>query len=1241
MRNKTKIDFGFNNTKYLIFSLLFFTVAVFLETTMLKTEEYKIDNHKIETQLHKLEKQIDIIINDFSQIVKEKKYLQKPEVSTWSIDGKYTHIEESGFSILIYENDTLRYWTGNNVPAPYLLSGALFNIDKIIKSENAWYEVRAHNEQNFSIIGLIKIKNNYSYENKYLQNNFRKELEIPSSVKLSSIPVTQGKNIKDSNGDYVFSLVPVNRVNPVQNISGITAIMYFLSFSFLLLFINQIFLTLSQKKHSYFTIFGISLLLITARYFMIIYKFPFFFYSLNFFTPEIYAGNEIFPFLGDLLMNSMLLLFFAINIFRIFPVDKLFEKAHKKSDKFIYLFVSVLVIAAAFYLKFTANTIHSLVMNSNISFEIHKILEFNTFSLTAYLIIAILLSSYIVLTDRILKIFPHFVSFKSIRITLLLSIIFVAFLELIISHEPDILTYLLFVLITITITIIRFFKNEYNYLTLVTLILFVSVYTVIFISINVNIKEQDIQQALINQLIDERDDVAELLLHDLDKKLENDTVLFNKLINIVPDQKLIIYDYLNRKFFVGFWKKYKLTITLCGNSSSYNPANQADNCSSWYANELDKFGHKIDNTNFWFLDEGNGSITYLGFYRVPQSIDDRNLTIYIRLVEKLVPNILGYPELLIDESNRTESVFDKYSYAKYSYGELISKSGKFPYDLADKQFIIDSDKGFIEKESYRHFIFSNKTGTRIVLSKELPRAVDTVISFAYVFVLYNIIVILSILIINYKFLVKELKPDFKNKIKFSMILILFISFILFGTGTIFYANTQEKQIRNKEMTEKIQSVLTELEHKLNVEKKLTSDWKTIGYDHLDELLLKFSQVFFTDINLYDLDGILLATSRPEIFQKGLVGKQINQNAYTELALNGKAQFIQKESIGELTYSSIYIPLKNIENNVIAYINLPYFTSDNNLQKNISNLLITTINIYVVLFLLTILLAFIISNQITKPLRMLQNKFKAVQLGKKQQEIVYEKEDEVGQLVKEYNLMVTKLEESVRQLAESERESAWREMAKQIAHEIKNPLTPMKLSVQLLQRSWKDNKEDFEKRLQNVSLTLIEQIDTLSSIASEFSAFAKMPKPHDEEVDISAKLRTVIQLFENTKNISITTNFHQNDSVKIFADKEQLSRVFINIIKNGIQSIPEGVQGKIFVEVKTYGNNVKVTIEDNGSGIPDDRKDKLFQPSFTTKTKGMGMGLAIVKNIINNANGEIWFESEQGKGTKFFVEFPTI
>jgi nitrogen fixation/metabolism regulation signal transduction histidine kinase len=238
-------------------------------------------------------------------------------------------------------------------------------------------------------------------------------------------------------------------------------------------------------------------------------------------------------------------------------------------------------------------------------------------------------------------------------------------------------------------------------------------------------------------------------------------------------------------------------------------------------------------------------------------------------------------------------------------------------------------------------------------------------------------------------------------------------------------------------------------------------------------------------------------------------------------------------------------------------------------------------------------------------------------------------------------MTEELQESVKKLAESERESAWREMAKQIAHEIKNPLTPMKLSVQLLQRTWVNKDDNFGDRLKKVSDTLVEQIDTLSSIASEFSAFAKMPKARNEEVDLVSKLRTVVQLFDNEEQTKISLETHNLEDVIILADKEQLSRVFINVIKNGIQSVPEGITAEIFVELTVYGNNAKVTIEDNGSGIPENKKDKLFKPSFTTKTKGMGMGLAIVKNIINSADGEIWFESEENKGTKFFIEFPIV
>jgi nitrogen fixation/metabolism regulation signal transduction histidine kinase len=273
--------------------------------------------------------------------------------------------------------------------------------------------------------------------------------------------------------------------------------------------------------------------------------------------------------------------------------------------------------------------------------------------------------------------------------------------------------------------------------------------------------------------------------------------------------------------------------------------------------------------------------------------------------------------------------------------------------------------------------------------------------------------------------------------------------------------------------------------------------------------------------------------------------------------------------------------------------------------------------------------------------MLRNKLKSVQLGNKQQEIVYNKEDEIGELVKEYNLMIRKLELSAEKLAESERESAWREMAKQIAHEIKNPLTPMKLSIQLLQKTWFEKKDDlnnFENRLSNVSETLIEQINTLSSIASEFSAFAKMPKARNEEVEIAKKLKNVVGLFENTKNAKITLNTNNFDDLKIIADKEQVSRVFINLIKNAIQAIPPKKPGEILITINKENGKAIITVSDNGEGVPENRKERLFEPSFTTKTTGMGIGLAIVKNIVESAGGSIRFESKPGIGTQFFVEF---
>ncbi|MCK7528788.1 MAG: ATP-binding protein [Ignavibacteriales bacterium] len=238
-------------------------------------------------------------------------------------------------------------------------------------------------------------------------------------------------------------------------------------------------------------------------------------------------------------------------------------------------------------------------------------------------------------------------------------------------------------------------------------------------------------------------------------------------------------------------------------------------------------------------------------------------------------------------------------------------------------------------------------------------------------------------------------------------------------------------------------------------------------------------------------------------------------------------------------------------------------------------------------------------------------------------------DEIGSLIKEYNRMVEELSENAKKLAKSERESAWREMAKQIAHEIKNPLTPMKLSVQYLQRAWKDKSPDFEVLLNKFTNSLIGQINNLSVIATEFSNFASMPQAKKDKVDVIAKLNDTIALFENQENIVFTGNYKDYKELYIFADKEQLLIIFSNLIQNAIQAIPRDRKGEIKINIEKQPESVQFIIADNGSGIPVEMREKMFRPNFTTKTSGMGLGLSIVKNIINYSGGDIMVRNRIG------------
>jgi nitrogen fixation/metabolism regulation signal transduction histidine kinase len=335
----------------------------------------------------------------------------------------------------------------------------------------------------------------------------------------------------------------------------------------------------------------------------------------------------------------------------------------------------------------------------------------------------------------------------------------------------------------------------------------------------------------------------------------------------------------------------------------------------------------------------------------------------------------------------------------------------------------------------------------------------------------------------------------------------------------------------------------------------------------------------------------------------------------------------------------YVPFYLNEAKAFAYVGIDH-SAYNNSSGNILDFLSTILNAYIFLFLIAGAIAITIANSITQPLTILAEKLKKFKLGKSNEQLEWNSNDEIGTLIHDYNNLTHELERSAGLLAKTERDMAWREMAKQVAHEIKNPLTPMKLSIQYLDRTAKDYPDKAQELIPRISSTLIEQIDNLSQIANEFSNFASMPQASNEKIILNEIVETIHDLFRKRDDMDINM-IEPIDDLYVFADKNHLVRILNNLLKNAIQAIPENRRGKIEIELKRHENDALIRISDNGSGIPDHMKDKVFTPNFTTKSSGTGLGLAISANMIESFNGRIYFETKVGQGTDFYVSIPLM
>jgi signal transduction histidine kinase len=546
----------------------------------------------------------------------------------------------------------------------------------------------------------------------------------------------------------------------------------------------------------------------------------------------------------------------------------------------------------------------------------------------------------------------------------------------------------------------------------------------------------------------------------------------------------------------------------------------------------------------------------------------------------------------------------------------------------------DRNEMFFDFGGYNHYLLRKSDVDVVILSTKISTWIDQLTRFSYLFCFYGLLLLPLMFQSNQNNSTRR-TLTLAMKIQLMLFTLVFLSLLTFGWGSGVFVRNQYNEFTSDVIREKLKSVETEVKAKLGNFETLSIDKNG---DYMQYILQKFARVFFTDINLYDADGYLLATSRPKVFNVGLLSEQMNPTALSNLKYGKRSGFVQQERIGELAYTSAYQPFYNSADKHLAYINLQHFGQQSEFESQIQKFLVAIINVFILLLAISLILAVFISNWLTAPLRILQESFAQVKFAKRNERISYAKDDEIGALVQEYNMKLDELEFTAEQLAKSERESAWREMAKQVAHEIKNPLTPMRLSVQQLLRTYDPSDPNSKSKLDKVANSIIEQIDSLTKIANEFSNFAKMPSPTEERVDFVSLVNNVAEVFNETGNSTVT--FESNvPEVYIRADKDQMMRVFNNLIKNAIQAIPADREGEVSVRLNVKGDKVEALIKDNGIGIEPEKQSKIFVPYFTTKSTGTGLGLAMVKQIIENHRGSIDFDSVVNEGTTFIIVLP--
>ena len=956
---------------------------------------------------------------------------------------------------------------------------------------------------------------------------------------------------------------------------------YVLFFAGILLFLLSTLIFLARKRT--WTRYIISVLLQTVLL-LGVYLYGFYVRNdIQLFSPILYADGPILYSLGAVLIINALLSFIVIDTY--YARWTILHSIKEKRTALRMAVSGIVNIAFAILIVvFIVKTFKSIILNSSICLELYKIPLLSVYTAVVYL------------------------SFFILAVTLLL------------------------LLQMLSPSLRYFFHLRYDSFSSAGRILFsivAALYFVIASSYYGFQKEKSRVEVWANRISMERDISLEIQLRAVENAIAADKVI--SALSVIEGSSEIIHNRITDLYMSRLTKDYDITVVNLGPETEGRQITPIERDRFFGATPIVETAP----THFYYDTDMSGRTRYSGKYVFNDPRYGLN-SILVLVEAKSNREDRGYLSLLgISEPGRV-AIPQNYSYAKYSSDKLVMSKGDFPYPTVipeEMKTILSSGKtgSSIVRSGYSHFLHHVSDETEVIVSRARVSMISYIVE-GMLFALLSFFLISLITMRVRRFQVRE-RTYFKDRINAVLYISLILTLVAMALFSVWFVYNRNETDMNTILSSKINSIQSMVQGRV----RQASSVEEIDNQGVMNSIENIANTLKSDITLYTPEGLMFMTTTPDIFERMILGRRINEDAYYNIVYGHKRYYIHREKLSSHRFYSLYAPVFGSDGEMLSIVSSPYTDRNYDLGTEAAIHIATIITAFLILLMLARIITSAVISRMFKPLSEMSRKMNVTDVDHLDF-VEYDRDDEISSLVSAYNRMVQDLSDSTKQLAQAERDKAWSEMARQVAHEVKNPLTPIKLQLQMLIRMKASGNPQWEKKFDEVSRIVLEHIDILADTANEFSTFAKLYSEEPVRFDLDALISDEVMMFAAEDGLDIS--YIGLTGAMAEGPKPQITRVIVNLITNSVQAIQDSgnPDGKVLVSLRNSSKDgfYEIAVEDNGPGVTKENQDKLFTPKFTTKSSGSGLGLAISRTVIERCRGEIRYSKSFSLGGACFT-----